>query len=498
MTGTEGTESKVPRRRIWVQQVAVETNKLQMQVNAARARGDLTEPQEIVAVGVDGFIEKARAAAFRDNPVPGRLANWWRGTLVEAAYRNIHTANTALIDLYTYDELIAEAPVVVARANATLHRDDPRRLTVNELKAMPEARLRPRMRRLVGDSYDALDVEHAQLRNFRNIILMAAVFLMLAVAVTLFFVIRTPGWIPLCFQSSDTTVSCPTTSGDSAVPTWPDIVVVAGVGALGAALAATLSIRNLKGSSTPYDVPVALAALKVPMGALTAVLGLVAIEGGFAPGLSNLDNQGQILAYALLFGFAQQVLSRLLDRRAQDLLEGLPGGETVAPLPGSKGEPAPAPDQGPVAGQPSSASGAPPGADPAAGASSSAPPAGTGDTSGTGSTGGTGDTSGTGGTDGTGAVATSADRPGEEPDGATQQEQFDQLQDTGNGRLDMTEAEEADLLEAEFGAPDAQGIYGAPTDAAPPAESPPPADFSRTPGDAEPTGAHGSGQEVEH
>jgi hypothetical protein len=196
------------------------------------------------------------------------------------------------------------------------------------------------MRRLVGDSYERLDLEHAQLRSFRNILLMAALVLSVAVAATLVLVTRNPGWVPLCFESSATSMSCPTTSGAGAVPTWPDILVVTGLGALGGAMAATLAIRNLKGTSTPYDVPVALAALKVPMGALTAILGLVAIKGGFVPGLSNLDNQGQILGYALLFGSAQQALSRLLDQRAQDLLEGLPGGEAVAPLPGSKGEPA--------------------------------------------------------------------------------------------------------------------------------------------------------------
>jgi hypothetical protein len=109
--------------------------------------------------------------------------------------------------------------------------------------------------------------------------------------------------------------------------------VVALLGALGGSLTAALSIRNLKGTSTPYDVPVALAMLKVPLGAFTAILALVAIRGNFVPGLSNLDSQEQILAYALVFGFAQQALSRLLDQRAQTLLEGLPGGTANEPSP---------------------------------------------------------------------------------------------------------------------------------------------------------------------
>lgn len=94
-----------------------------------------------------------------------------------------------------------------------------------------------------------------------------------------------------------------------------------------------MSIRNLKGTSTPYDVPVALAMLKVPLGAFTAMLAVVAIQGDFVPGLSVLDSQEQILAYALIFGFAQQLLTRLLDQRAQTLLEGLPGGTAAEPPP---------------------------------------------------------------------------------------------------------------------------------------------------------------------
>jgi hypothetical protein len=107
-------------------------------------------------------------------------------------------------------------------------------------------------------------------------------------------------------------------------------VVVALMGLLGGALAAALSIRNLRGTSTPYDVPVALATLKVPLGAFTAIVGLVAIQGEFVPGLSALDSQEQILAYALILGFGQQVFTRTLDRKAQDLLEALPSKDATS------------------------------------------------------------------------------------------------------------------------------------------------------------------------
>jgi hypothetical protein len=71
----------------------------------------------------------------------------------------------------------------------------------------------------------------------------------------------------------------------------------------------------------------ALATLKLPLGALTAIGGLIALQGDFIPGLSQLDSQGQILAYALVLGYAQQLLTGLLDKRADELLASVPGKE---------------------------------------------------------------------------------------------------------------------------------------------------------------------------
>lgn len=333
-----------PRTRIWVQHVAVETDKLQMRVAAARARGMLTEHEKVIAEGVWRFADKARAAAFRDDPIPGNIANWWRGTLVEAAYRNMHAARAQIIDLYSSEELRAEIPMVVARANAALHRDDPRRISIPDLEAEPLGSQRARMRRIVGDSYEQLDLKHAQLRSFRNILLIVAGFIVAGVVATLIFVALNPHLMPFCFprqitlntNPSPTAASdqaCPTSSGLGAHPSGADVLVVAVLGGLGGSLAATLSIRNLKGTSTPYDVPVALAFLKVPLGALTAMLGLIAIQGNFIPGLSALDSQGQILAYAVIFGFAQQALTHYLDAKAQTLVEDLPGGAGNEPTP---------------------------------------------------------------------------------------------------------------------------------------------------------------------
>ena len=116
---------------------------------------------------------------------------------------------------------------------------------------------------------------------------------------------------------------------------------------LGGGLSAAVSLRGLQGTSTPYDVPVALALLKLPSGALSALVGLLFVRGEFIPGLSQLDSQPQILAYAFLFGIAQQLITGAVDRQAQEILTKVPSKEPVStkPQPPPAQEPMPPPTQ---------------------------------------------------------------------------------------------------------------------------------------------------------
>ncbi len=92
-------------------------------------------------------------------------------------------------------------------------------------------------------------------------------------------------------------------------------------------MAAAAALRKLRGSSEPYGVPIAIAVLKLPTGAVTAVLGLVLMRGGFVPGLSALDSSAQILAWAAIFGYAQQLFTRLVDQQAHTVLDSVRGGD---------------------------------------------------------------------------------------------------------------------------------------------------------------------------
>jgi hypothetical protein len=344
------------RRKIWVQQVAVESSVVQTRLNVAKAR--VLGPQEAAtADGIQFFIDAAVAAADRRDPVPSRILNWWRGVLVNTAYRNIHAAKTELVDVITEAEIEAAIPGAIALAHTALSRDDPRCISQQQLQALlPLDVRRARLRDLTKDGYEALDLKHEQLLSFRNIILLAAMVIIALMSATIVAVSTHPGIMPLCFvhevtktatQTVNSNFNCPTRDNTTG-PSRGDIWTVAMLGLLGGTLAASVAIRRIEGTSTPYDVPVALAWLKIPLGAFTAVLGLVAIRGGFVPGLSVLDSQQQILAYALLLGYGQQLFTRVLDDKAQSLLASVPSKniQSANPVPSPA---APAPVAGVVA-----------------------------------------------------------------------------------------------------------------------------------------------------
>jgi hypothetical protein len=376
------TMSTKNRRRVWVPNVAVSVRALETRLDVAAAQG-LGPDQTAAARGIRALLGKAEAAAFGEDPRARRGREWWSGALVEVAYQNLHAAKAQMVDVYDEAEIAAEVPSVVARAQQTLHRDDPRRLGAIRLTEGSLMHQRAFLRRAIEDSYDALDRQHERVRSFRNIVLILAGLITVLVGATVAAVRANPKILPLCFPSdgngasATSLLNCPTGGGVTA-STSGDIFVIGLLGLLGGALAAAVSIRNLRGTSTPYDVPVALALLKVPLGAFTAILGLVAIQGKFVPGLTALDSQQQILAYALLLGFGQQVFTRSLDVRAQTLLNGLPSKDVATQPAGEPGAAIPVPPVAPTgtATLPAQRPGGGDGGDPPGGTSAKEPPEG--------------------------------------------------------------------------------------------------------------------------
>jgi hypothetical protein len=318
-------------RRVWAQDVIVRADMLQAKLEGILHDEALSPGGRKLSRAVVQRLTAARKAALKVSPCPGRMSNWWRGTLVDAAYQNLHVAEILMVAIYTDAQIEAEIPEAIARVEARLDRDDPRRvaaLSLHDSRLSSSVR-RERLAKAVQVGFEAADFEYTRLRGFRNAVLGSALVLGVAIVGLLLYSALHPDAVPICFSPSEGETVC--ASGSAA--RGRDLGIIATMGTLGGLLSAILSIKNMEGSPVAYDVPTALAALKLPVGALTALGGLLMIQAHFVPGLSDLDSQGQILAYAFVFGVAQQLVVGMIDKHAQELLAAAPGKATSAARP---------------------------------------------------------------------------------------------------------------------------------------------------------------------
>ena len=271
------------------------------------------------------------------------LQDWRNGGSIERAWRNLHAAEILLAEIVDLDQLASQLPAVRSMAQRVLACKDARRLAIEQrltdkrweaesakADGSGERRLRREYIAALTWVNDACDKNFTRVRSFRNIVLATSVGLVVvAVALGIIGAVS-PQSLPLCFAPDDVASVCPT--GTDQGPSGGDAPLVLGIGLTAGAFAAALSVRGIRGTSTPYGVPVAIAWLKLPAGALTALFGMLMVHGQFVPGLSALDTQGQIIAYAIVLGYAQQVFTRLIDSQAHAVLDKAPSSEpTLAP-----------------------------------------------------------------------------------------------------------------------------------------------------------------------
>ncbi len=320
---------------------------------------------------IDQHLAAAREAAEREHRRPWFLKGF-NGPLLERAISNLDAAEADLLQLAPADHLLGQMPSLLNQVQRHLAAPDPRRRefehlaqelgvkdpdlppyrgsikTVEEKQALIDVE-RSKIVSVVRGASSAGLREQLRVRSFRNVVIATTLVLMVLAILLAVLGVLGPATVPLCFQperAGATVLVCPTAQSIAAPAAQPDVdelvqrtvhpydlLIVEFIGLIAAAVAAAAAIRNIRGSSEPHSLPVALALLKLPTGAITAVLGLLLIRGQFLPGLSALDTPGQILAWALVFGYAQQLLTRFVDQQAHTVLDSVRGAERSARQP---------------------------------------------------------------------------------------------------------------------------------------------------------------------
>jgi hypothetical protein len=329
---------------------------------------ELLDSDCVLVKAINCHLGAARDAALAKKLDPHKRFRIFRdGPLIERARSNLDAAEAQLLNLAPPDYLLGQMPSLLRHVQRHLHPSDPGRQEFERIARSvgingpenglvhsddkhEEETIKKERGKIVttvrAASSEALRV-NVCLRSFRNVVVLTTVLMaVLAIGVALMGY-HSPTWLPLCFapeQSGQAVVVCPTGQSEPFTPAQSglaapegtqardiddvvaetakpeDLMVVELVGLTAAAVAAAAAIRNIKGSSERYGLPLALAALKLPTGAVTAFLGLLLMRGQFVPGLNALDTTAQILAWALIFGFAQELFTHFVDQQGQTVL----------------------------------------------------------------------------------------------------------------------------------------------------------------------------------
>jgi hypothetical protein len=245
-----------------------------------------------------------------------RLGSWWNGEAYEGTQSCLHAAEVAIIVLSEPARAWSRIDAVLALAGP-LCQKDPRLALVEQLKrsnSPKDERVPSAVAALLEAAYAVQEERAVRSRNFRNRLIRTGGMLTLLLMATLIVAWRNSGAIPV---SAD---SCPGTAGSG----LREVGLVMLLGMLGAATHIVGRLQKMGGSWNPYNLPFYQEMIKLPIGALTAVIGLLLVGTRWLPVVEAPDSWRAVVAYAVAFGVAQLALTRNIDQRAEKLLASEP------------------------------------------------------------------------------------------------------------------------------------------------------------------------------
>ena len=264
----------------------------------------------------------------RRSPIGG-LKRYYSGGDISKAWSAIHRAGESLFAVYEEAELYAQATrledlvaalpdskssgKVLAEARVKLKSDS----------ASDKRTVRAMLRQLYREAISTTEGLQAEARVLRNTLLVASIALGLVVLAFGVVNLLDVHVFPLCTPDGKKEI-CPTGSA----PHRFDAFAVELAGMLGGILSVVIPLATGERIKTPFRVFNHQLLLKVIAGAGTALAGIILIQSAFTTTIT-LTSTAAIIGYAVFFGFSQQALTGIIDRRANDLGKETPNTKTV-------------------------------------------------------------------------------------------------------------------------------------------------------------------------
>lgn len=290
--------------------------------------GDAALEAEAAVVRADLDDALAAMAPPRRSPLGG-LKRYYSGGDISKAWSAIHRAGESLFAVYEEAELHAQATrledlvaalpnskssgKVLAEARVKLKSDSP----------SDKRTVRAMLRQLYREAIGTTEGLQAEARALRNTLLVASIALGLVVLAFGIVNLLDSSIFPLC-STVEGSKHCPTgTSAHSF-----DAFAVELAGMLGGILSVVIPLATGERIKTPYRVFNHQLLLKVIAGAGAALAGIILIQSAFTATIT-LNSTAAIIGYAVFFGFSQQALTGIIDRRANELGKETPSTKTV-------------------------------------------------------------------------------------------------------------------------------------------------------------------------
>jgi hypothetical protein len=244
------------------------------------------------------------------------LRKWWWGTEVERAWSSLREAEQQLFKHGRGGTAVDIDPEVLAQATRHLGEKDPRRVALEKageastatLTAKDIERRRTIQLAALRAAHAASDRKNQEARYLRNRLLVATIFSSVCILVLLLVQWRVP---------RNTFITPPAEWTGSS---WVLLGLVVLFGAVGSLVTAIPAVAAIPSDFTPFNLPLQQALLKVVVGPLTAVIGLLIVSSGLVV-VEYADTFLGLLVLAVILGAGQQAVTRFVDSRASEILE---------------------------------------------------------------------------------------------------------------------------------------------------------------------------------
>jgi hypothetical protein len=320
----------------------------------SRQEADLSIPDQEILVAAEAELTHAErlldSSRHRRAPI---------GSHVNSMRMHVDSARLLWMRSFVSDPKAMQPYVAGLREFVRKHlsQSDERRDKIEQVKFLKTAND-------LIDLLEAVEAAHAvdlrerlRLASFVRTVWCVALLLLLLVLAVGCLTTKWSDAVPLCFtplspvpdshsQAANYSVVCPleshmakglpTTAELAEGSTRGDYWVLELTGFVAAGIASAFALRKIRGTATPYKVHLALTALKLSTGALTAVGGLTLMRGQFVPGLSALDSSAQIIAWAFIFGYSQELFTQFVDKQGESVLGNVRGPGSSTPTPNGR------------------------------------------------------------------------------------------------------------------------------------------------------------------